>query len=118
MPSLALLLLMLDPDLPAAASREIALAECRPLDREEIIVCANRNQRSRFRLPDTSKDPFDPFGDMASVMGERVGWAAEGDVGTQSCSAVGPGGWTGCMVKAWKQSRDQTQWGKNVPSRR
>lgn len=96
----------------------MAVGECKSLDRDDIIVCANRGQRSPYRLPDTSKDPFDPFGDTKSVMNERVGWAAEGDLGTQSCSAVGPGGWTGCMVKSWKVDRDQTQWGKNVPARR
>ena len=61
---------------------------------------------------------FDPAGDVKSVMNERVGWAAEGDAGTQSCSAVGPGGWTGCMVKGWKVERDQTQWGKNGSAKR
>ena len=55
---------------------------------------------------------------MNSVMNERVGWAAEGDIGTQSCSAVGPGGWTGCILKRQKQNRDQTQWKKNIPTKR
>lgn len=93
----------------------IDASECakRP-GKDEIIVCGNRNHDSPFRLPGRN-GPFDPFGDTKSVMNERVGWAAEGDVGTQSCSAVGVGGWTGCMLKDWKVSRDQTQWGKNVP---
>ncbi len=112
------LALMLLPDVTAEASREVARAECKAVDKDEVVVCANRNQRSRYRLPDASNDPFDPEGEMKSVMNERVGWAAEGDIGTQSCSAVGPGGWTGCMVKSWKESRDQTQWGKNGPSKR
>jgi hypothetical protein len=116
--SALLLALMLASDLPADATREVARGECKAVERDEIIVCADRNQRSRFRLPDRSKLPFDPFGDTKSVMNERVGGAAEGDAGTQSCSAVGPGGWTGCMVRSWKESRDQTQWGKNVPTRR
>lgn len=110
--------LLLAPDLPAETSREVARQECRALDTDAIIVCANRNERSRFRLPDRSKDPFNPAGEMKSVMNERVGWVAEGDSGTQSCSAVGPGGWTGCMVKGWKVERDQTQWKKNIPTRR
>ncbi len=113
-----LLVLLLAPDPAADASREVARQECKAVDKDEIIVCADRNQRSRFRLPDRRNDPFDPFGDTNSVMNERVGWAAEGDAGTQSCSAVGPGGWTGCMVKTWKESRDQTQWKDNIPTKR
>ena len=116
--SALLLALLLAPDLPAEAIREVARGECKAVDTDEIIVCGSRRRDERFRLPDTSNAPFDPFGDTKSVMNERVGWAAEGDTGTQSCSAVGPGGWTGCMVKGWKESRDQTQWGKNIPTRR
>ena len=112
------LALLMAADLRAEASREAARGECQAVDRDEIIVCGSRKRDERFRLPDRSKLPFDPAGDMKSVMNERVGWAAAGDAGTQSCSAVGPGGWTGCMVKSWKVERDQYQWGKNVPSRR
>ena len=118
MAALILLALALAADLSAEASREVARGECKSIDKDEVIVCGNRGRDERFRLPDRSKDPFDPFGDTKSVMNERVGWAAEGDTGTQSCSAVGPGGWTGCMVKGWKQERDQTQWKKNIPKRR
>jgi hypothetical protein len=117
MAALLLFAMGLAPDLSGQASREVAIGECKTVDPDEIIVCGSRKRDERFRLPDRN-GPFDPAGDMKSVMNERVGWAAEGDTGTQSCSAVGPGGWTGCMIKAWKQERDQTQWGKNVPGRR
>ena len=113
-----LLAMMLAPNLPAEASREVAVGECKPVDPDEIIVCGSRKRDERYRLPDRSDAPFDPAGDMKSVMNERVGWAAEGDSGTQSCSAVGPGGWTGCMVKRWKQERDQNQWKDNIPTKR
>jgi len=115
--ALFLLAVASSPDLSAEASREVADGECKAVDSDVIIVCGSRKRDERFRLPDRNR-PFDPKGDMKSVMNERVGWAAEGDVGINSCSAVGPGGWTGCMVKAWKQERDQNQWGKNVPKRR
>ena len=118
MAAILFLALLLAPDLPTEASREVARGECKAVDKTEILVCGNRKRDERFRLLDRSNDPFDPFGDIKSVMNERVGWAAEGDVGTQSCSAVGPGGWTGCMVKGWKESRDQTQWKDNIPTRR
>ena len=113
-----ILALMADPDLAAQASREVARGECKAVDKNEIIVCGSRKRDERYRLPDTSKDPFDPAGEMKSVMNERIGWAAEGDTGTQSCGPVGPSGWTGCMVKAWKVERDQTQWKTNIPTRR
>ena len=101
-----------------AVQESIDATECKPRPgRDDIIVCANRNYRSPFRLPENDA-PFDPSGEVKSVMNERVGWAAQGDVGTQSCSAVGPGGWTGCFVKESKQYRDQTQWKKNIPKRR
>ena len=118
MAALLFIAMMLAPDLSAEASREVAIGECKTVDPKEIIVCGSRKRDERFRLPDQSNAPFDPSGDLKSVMNERVGMAAEGDSGTQSCSAVGPGGWTGCMVKSWKVERDQTQWKKNIPTKR
>ena len=111
----ALLLVQAVPEIGAAMNAEVARQECRSLDPEEVLVCARRG-RSPYRLPEP-KQVFDPSGDMPSVMRERVAWAEEGDTGTGSCGPVGPGGWTGCMVKGWKRERDQTQWGKNVPTK-
>ena len=113
-----LFLVVMTPDLPAEATREVTRGECKAVDKDEIVVCARRKRDERYRLPDRSTLQFDPAGDMKSVMNERVGWAAEGDVGNQSCSAVGPGGWTGCMVKSWKQQRDQNQWKETIPTKR
>jgi hypothetical protein len=111
----ALVLLQAMPDVGRAASEEVARQECKSIDKDEVLVCGQRG-RSPFRLPERKN--FDPDGDMPSVMRERTAWIEEGDTGTQSCGPVGPGGWTGCMVKEWKRQRDQTQWGKNVPGKR
>ena len=100
-------------NLSTEASREIARQECRTVDQREIVVCARRKPDERYRMPDRD-GPFDPAGETMSVMRERMSWIEEGDTGTQSCGPVGPSGWTGCMAKAWKRERDQTQWGKNV----
>ena len=104
-------------DLSTDASREIARQECRTADHREIVVCARRKPNERYRMPNRD-GPFNPSGETMSVMRERLSWIEEGDTGTQSCGPVGPGGWTGCMVKAWKRERDQTQWGKNGPGKR
>jgi hypothetical protein len=113
---LLILALAAPADLNAEASREVARQECRTTDQREILVCGRRQPDERYRLPGRN-GPFDPSGETKSVMRERMSWIEEGDAGTQSCGPVGPGGWTGCMVKAWKRERDQTQWGKNVPRR-
>ncbi len=118
---MAFLLLLATDAIPIgpAVRDAINASECirRPIT-DEIIVCANRNHRSPYRLAE-DVGPFDPFGETKSVMNERVGWTAEGDVGALACSPVGPNsGWVGCKVKSWKESRDQTQWKKNIPKRR
>lgn len=111
---ISLLLLQAAPDIAGLASRDVARQECKLADKDEVLVCGRRG-RSPYRLPE--RKAFDPAGDTDSVMRERTRWIEEGDTGTQSCGPVGPGGWTGCMVKEWKAERDQTQWGKNVPRR-
>ena len=87
----------------------VAIAECgKPSSDDEIIVCGQR-ERNRYAVTDPEA-PFDPSGDTSSVMRERSSWVQEGDSGTQSCSAVGPGGWTGCMVQRSKRQREQHAW--------
>ena len=101
------------PDISGEASKEVARQNCVLVDKDEILVCGSRRPGEKYRMPGRD-GPFDPSGSMPSVMRERQAWVEEGDTGTQSCGAVGPGGWTGCMVRDWKRQREQTAWGKNV----
>ncbi|MBA3666757.1 MAG: hypothetical protein H0W65_03415 [Sphingomonas sp.] len=75
---------------------------------DEVVVCGRRNPVERYRLPGRD-GPFDPAGNAESVMRERARWAEGGEAGTQSCGPVGPGGWTGCLVRQWAREREQAQ---------
>ncbi|HWH17259.1 MAG TPA: hypothetical protein VNT77_02830 [Allosphingosinicella sp.] len=70
----------------------------------EIIVCARRPENERYRIPENLRE------------GERMrggeSWAVRaesletvGDQGIQSCSTVGPGGFTGCWEEMMRQHR-------------
>ncbi|WP_051504013.1 hypothetical protein [Sphingomonas jaspsi] len=113
----ALALAYAAPDLVGEASREVARRECRSKDSGEIIVCGRRGPNERFRLPGRDA-PFTPEGDLPSAMRERMSWIDEGDSGIQSCGPVGPGGWTGCLVKQWNRQTQQNQWGSNRPKKK
>jgi hypothetical protein len=95
-------------DLSAAASREVARQECRLTEQDpnEVVVCGRRGNLDRYRVTNPNA-PFDADGDQLSVARERGKWVEDGDTGTNSCSAVGPGGWTGCMLKEWRKARQQ-----------
>jgi hypothetical protein len=83
----------------------------KPCDRsgEEIVVCGRRERpRSPYRLPEPPPR-FDAGGGDESVSRERHGLYEQGDTGIHSCSTVGPGGYTGCSFRAWKDSDEQ--WG-------
>lgn len=99
-----------EPDVSSMASREVARQECRlPGEGEEIVVCGHRDAQRRYQVTDP-KAPFDPAGSVNSVARERSRWIEGGETGTGSCSPVGPGGWTGCMLNGWKRERQQQGW--------
>jgi hypothetical protein len=76
---------------------------------EEIVVCGRREERrSPYRLPEPPPR-FDAGAGTDSVSRERHSLYEHGDTGIHSCSAVGPGGYTGCTFQAWKNSDEQ--WG-------
>ena len=77
-----------------------------PCPRESICVRAPESQR--YRIPDQLRPSGTPQ--------QRESWARKskvlttvGDVGVNSCSAVGPGGQTGCLIQSINQAKSQTR---------
>jgi hypothetical protein len=74
----------------------------------QVYVCTRRPEAERYRLPKDQQ--------LQGTRQERRSWANKaralnsvGKTGTGSCSAVGPGGHTGCLVEEIKQARRETQ---------
>lgn len=83
-----------------------AIGDCKVAEAGTILVCGRRE--SPYRLPAELRDPgFDVDGPVDSVSRERHKWMEAGASGTGSCSNVGAGGWTGCMVKGWEAADQQ-----------
>lgn len=63
---------------------------------DEVVVCARKPESERYRIPERYRE--------SGPIQTRQSWAARaqsfeyvGRTGTMSCSAVGPGGYTGCL---------------------
>src|SRR3989344_2367467 len=90
--------------------------KCEPSSSDEIVVCNRLPEGDRYRVPQLFRggDPLDPRNqawlNRVTAM-ERVG-----RFGTDSCSPVGLGGFTGCTqalvagAKAERQAADKTDW--------
>jgi len=73
---------------------------------EEIVVCARRKESERFRIPKELR--------TGGKFAESQSWAKRsestlntGQSGIGSCSAVGPGGFTGCMNQQFRAARQE-----------
>ena len=67
-------------------------------------ICIRHKKSDRYRLPKTHQ--------LQGTRQERQSWAnrsqaitSAGQVGTGSCSAVGPGGREGCLIKEIQQAK-------------
>ena len=70
---------------------------------DEIVVCARKPETERYRIPEALR--------QGGSLQSRQAWAARakqfetvGRTGINSCSPVGPGGWTGCTEQLIKQA--------------
>lgn len=70
---------------------------------DEIVVCARKPESERYRIPEALRE--------GGALQSRQAWAARakqfetvGRTGINSCSPVGPGGFTGCMEQLIKQA--------------
>lgn len=70
----------------------------------EVVVCARKPESERYRIPERFRE--------SGPLQTRQSWAARarsfeyvGRTGTMSCSAVGPGGHTGCLQNMIDRAR-------------
>jgi len=86
---------------------------------DEVVVCVRRPATERYRIPEA----YRPSGDRQ----ETQGWTGQqqalrtvGATGAGSCSEVGPGGHTGCLLKQIqnnKAEREEAEAGDTPPGR-
>lgn len=75
---------------------------------DEIVVCARRPETERYRIPKELRDQRSDEPGSRSWADRAEALEYVGRTGTESCSTVGPGGFTGCwneMVRAWRRDR-------------
>ena len=72
---------------------------------QEIVVCARRPETDRYRIPRELRDQ--PSDDPANSSWAERAHSLEyvGRTGIQSCSTVGPGGFTGCWAELMRAAR-------------
>ena len=102
--------------LPAPSAAQQAAGEvvvfgndpCPRASDSTVYVCTRRPEQERDRLPKNQQ--------LQGTRQERRSWANKaralnsvGKTGIGSCSAVGPGGSTGCLVEEIKQAKRENQ---------
>jgi hypothetical protein len=85
---------------------------------DEIVICARKPESERFRIPRALRDQPNtgPAGRSWAYRARSLEYV--GRTGIQSCSTVGPGGWTGClnqMISTARAERAQAQSNARVP---
>jgi len=74
---------------------------------DEVVVCARKPESERYRIPER----YRPSGTYQ----QRQAWANKarsiervGRTGIQSCSPVGPAGYTGCLDQMIRSAREES----------
>src|SRR3954451_5418198 len=75
---------------------------------DQVVVCARRPETERYRIP----EKYRPSGSRQ----ETEAWARKsrvletvGSTGINSCSPVGPAGYTGCLTQVIREAHEQRQ---------
>ena len=75
---------------------------------DQVVVCARRPEAERFRIPEKLRPSGTRQQTEAWARKSRV-LETVGSTGINSCSPVGPGGYTGCLAQVIRQAREQRQ---------
>ncbi|MBX9644403.1 MAG: hypothetical protein K2W91_09935 [Novosphingobium sp.] len=71
--------------------------KCPESDAGTITVCARKDEGERYRIPEPLRENLSP---QNEAWNQKVrAYETLTKTGTQSCSPVGAGGWTGCSSK-------------------
>src|SRR3546814_18532133 len=96
---------------------------CPESNADQITVCARKGENERFRIPEALReDPNAPGNE--SWTNRAVAMEYVGRSGTDSCSPVGGGGFTGCFSKLMREARadrvgiDKISWARPVEADR
>ncbi len=101
---------------PAAAQAQDTISEvivygddpCPRSGNNEVVVCARKPEGERYRIPEKlrsggPRQSREAWANRAKVL-ETVG-----ATGTNSCSPVGPSGFTGCLTQVIKQAKQEAR---------
>lgn len=75
---------------------------------DQVVVCARRPETERYRIPEKlrssgTRQQTEAWANKARVI-ETVG-----ATGINSCSPVGPAGYTGCQIQVIREAKEQRQ---------
>jgi hypothetical protein len=97
---------------PAAAQQvEVAVFGTDPCPRaseSQIVICKHYPESERYRLA-PSQNPQGTRQQRQSWSRQARALSTVGSTGTGSCSAVGPGGFTGCLNQEIKQGLKESR---------
>ncbi|MDB5691276.1 MAG: hypothetical protein JWO81_339 [Alphaproteobacteria bacterium] len=84
---------------------------------EDIVICAHKPETERYRIPRDLRDApaTDPASQSWANKAESLQYA--GRTGIQSCSTVGPGGFTGCLSQMIAAARAERRQGASDAAR-
>ena len=101
---------------PAAAQDQSNVAEiivygndpCPRSTDDQVVVCARRPESERYRIPPNMRPSGTPQ-EMRSWAERSKNLETVGSTGINSCSPVGPGGFTGCLTQVIKQAKQESR---------
>ena len=73
---------------------------------DQVVVCARRPENERYRIPSNMRQSGTPQ-QMQSWAVRSRSLETAGNTGINSCSPVGPAGYTGCLEKVIKEARGE-----------
>ena len=100
--------------LPAVAQQQSNIAEiivygndpCPRSTDDQVVVCARRPEAERYRIPPNMRQSGTPQ-QMESWAVRSQSLQTVGATGINSCSPVGPAGYTGCLSKLIKEAQGE-----------